>query len=207
MRETLAAISLAALVAVAACGGGEMTLNEYVEQLNTVLDNAAQKYNEHVAGPRGEVLAADAAQLSKFTPQDLQAALEAVLEIEIEVKEATDSALHLPSTLPISTTSCSISVSAFRSPRTLAARAGTATSWEELSDSPEMAAYRNQLASDKQRCIDLQGELDAIADRGVFADTPWLPAEMQEVVEALIQCEGFPDHPGDVYRPLPTPDA
>ena len=205
MRRVWAGICLVVVVIAGGCGGREMTLNEYVERLNMIIDNAAQQYNTHVGSALGEVLVVDAAHLDDFTPQDLQEALGQVRQIEVEVKEATEAitppkqlaALHnllfdFSLSLPIEDA--------------LAARAGAAASWEELSDSPEMVAYRNQLAADKQRCADFQTELDAIADRGVFADTPWLPAEMQEVVEALVRCEGFPDHPQDVYRPLPAPN-
>jgi len=87
----------------------------------------------------------------------------------------------------------------------LAARAGTAVDWEELSASPEMAAYRAQLADDKQRCDEFQAELDDTAARGAFADTPWIPGELREVVDAALGCVGFPEHPEDMYRPPSTP--
>ncbi len=87
----------------------------------------------------------------------------------------------------------------------LAARAGSATSWEELSATPEMAAYRTALAVDKQACIDLQAKLDATAERGVFEDVPWIAGELKEVVEAFLGCDGpHMRNPEDVYRPPPT---
>ena len=67
-----------------------------------------------------------------------------------------------------------------------------------------MEAYRAALARAKQWCIDLDARFDATAQREVFADTPWLPGEMKEVVEAVLGCEGYPEHPEDVYRPPPT---
>ena len=51
----------------------------------------------------------------------------------------------------------------------------------------------------------LQAELDATVERGVFADTPWIPSELKEVVDIVLGCDGFPEHPEDVYRyPPPT---
>jgi hypothetical protein len=86
----------------------------------------------------------------------------------------------------------------------LAVRAGTAENWEELSDSPEMAAYRHALTEDKQQCADSQTEMNAITERReVFADTPWVPGELKDVVEAVLGCAGYPEHPEDVYRPPP----
>jgi hypothetical protein len=87
---------------------------------------------------------------------------------------------------------------------TLAARAATAADWEELSESPEMAAYRAAIAEDKQACTDFEAEMDATAERGVFADVPWFPSELSEVVEGVLGCEGYPERPEDVYRPPPT---
>ena len=83
----------------------------------------------------------------------------------------------------------------------LAARAGTATTWSELSETPEMAAYREAVAGDKQACLEIQAELDATAERGIFADTPWVPTELQEVIDVVVGCSAFPEDPYDLYRP------
>ena len=68
-----------------------------------------------------------------------------------------------------------------------------------------MAAYRSALAADNEVCADFQAKLDATADRGVFADTPWIPGEFKEIVDAVIGCDVLPDNPQDMYRPPPTP--
>ena len=86
----------------------------------------------------------------------------------------------------------------------LGTRAGTAADWEELSGTPEMAAYRTAVAVDKQACIDIQAELDATTERGVFADTPWISGELKEVVEALLGCAALPENPEDLFRPPPS---
>ncbi len=84
----------------------------------------------------------------------------------------------------------------------LAVRAGAASDWQELSDSPEMAAYRAALADDKQACVDAQSEVNAIGEqREVFAETPWIPGELKELFEVALGCDGYPEHPEDVYRP------
>ena len=67
-------------------------------------------------------------------------------------------------------------------------------------ESAEVEDYRNALVEGKQVCIDFQSQLDATADRGQFADTPWIPTELSEVVEARLGCELFPENPEDVFR-------
>ena len=52
--------------------------------------------------------------------------------------------------------------------------------------------------------FDFQAELDPTEERGVFADTLWIPGELKEVVEVVLGCEGYPDDPDDVYRPPAT---
>jgi hypothetical protein len=184
------------------CGGGELSLTEYVDRLNPVMVRAGQQYEELVTSPQGAVLVAEGAQLADFTPQDLQAALERLGEIEAEVLEA-GAAIEPPA--QVADLANLLSDDRFTSARVaLAARAGSATNWEELSETPEMAAYRTALVGDKQACIDLQAKFDATAQRGVFEDVPWIPGELKEVVEAFLGCDGLPENPVDVYRPPPT---
>lgn len=196
----------ALVVVVAACGGDEMTLTEYVDEVNVIIDRASDQYYDLVASPQGRVLIADRDQLADFTPRDLQAAFAGVRELEVGVRDAIE-AIEPPE--PIADLHHRLFDFSLTLPvnDALAARAGTATDWEELSDSPEMAAYRAQLAEDKQRCHDFQAELDATAARGAFVDTPWIPNELREVVDAALGCVGFPEHPENLYRPptMPSP--
>ena len=66
-----------------------MTLTEYVDSLNPIVEQARQQYEELVADNDSGVLVAGRNQLSEFTPQDLQAALVQVRQIEELVDEAT----------------------------------------------------------------------------------------------------------------------
>jgi hypothetical protein len=179
-----------------------MSLTEYVDRLNAV---------ELRASLQGDALANQANQTGDFTPQDLQAILDGARVIRIEVKEAVDgieppeqvAAVH---NLVFDWHTRFISIE-----EALAMRAGTAADtavdWEKLSNSPEMESYRAAIAEGKQACIDLQTKLDATEDRGAFADVPWIPNEMQEVVERLLGCVWFPERPENVYRYPPPPDA
>ena len=38
-------------------------------------------------------------------------------------------------------------------------------------------------------CLDLQSKLDAIAEQqAIFAEVPWIPSEMKEVVGLVVGC-------------------
>jgi hypothetical protein len=63
---------------------------------------------------------------------------------------------------------------------------------------------RSTWISWKQICDGFQARLDATAAGGAFADTPWIPSEMKEVVEAALGCQSFPEDPEDVYRYPPA---
>lgn len=192
-------LALCCTLLIAGCGGGGMSLTEYVERINAIEVRASQQ---------GDELAAEAEQTADFTPQDLQAVLERAKEIRIEVREATDGIeppkqiadLHY---LVFDWHTQFISIE-----ETLATRAGTAADtaadWEELSESLEMAAYRTAIAEGKQVCTDFQARLDDTEKRGIFADAPWIPGEMKEVVERVLGCVWFPEHPEDVYRYPPA---
>jgi len=188
------------MVLVSSCGGGEMSLTEYVENVNAINGRAMQQYGAMVdANPQGAVIVADRAQLEEFTPHDLQVALELTAEIQAEALEAA-TAMEPPEQV------ADLHSLFFKSLplEALAVRAGSAADWDELSESPEMEAYRDALVKDILVCLDFQARLDATAERGAFANTPWIPSEMKEIVEVVLGCDQYPANPGDLYRPLPT---
>lgn len=184
---------------VSACGGGELSLSAYVEELTAIMQEAIEQGEELTASGAGAVLVAEGAQLDEFSPQDLQAALEDVEEIEQQVRAAAD-AIEPPEALAdLHRLMFDTRFATALEP--LAARAGTAATWDELSETTEMAVYREAVSVDKQACLDIQAELDATAERGIFADTPWMPSELKEVIDVLVGCAAFPDNPQDLYRP------
>ncbi len=201
MHRAWVGICLAVIVGVGGCGDGEMSLTEYVERVNAIAERASQQ---------GAELITEAAQIADFTPQHLQASLERGLrEIRVPLQEAADSIEPPEQVTDLHYLMWDWHAKFISIEEALAARVAsaedTAADWETLSESPEVAAYRAALAEGKQVCTDFQAELDATAERGVFADTPWLPSELKEVVKAVLGCESFPEHPEDVYRyPPPT---
>ena len=69
-----------------------------------------------------------------------------------------------------------------------ASRASTVYELADLMDTPEGRAF---LAIDEQAialCRAAQAEMDETEAREMFGDTPWVPAELQEVVIVALQC-------------------
>lgn len=60
---------VAALVFSACGGGGEMSLTEYVDRLNVIVEQARQQYAALVTSSQGGVLIAEADQIAGFTPR------------------------------------------------------------------------------------------------------------------------------------------
>ena len=186
-----------------------MSLTEYVQEINAIFDQGIAQYEPLATSPEGLVLivgqgshlgiADEGVRLTDFTPQDLHVALERVAEIQAEALEAA-AAINPPTQI------AELHELYFRELpiAELATRAGTAADWYELSESAEMAAYRAALAADNQVCAEFQAELDATADRGVFADTPWIPGDLKETVNYALGCDSLPANPEDAYRPSPT---
>ncbi len=199
-------IGLSLLVMLGACGGATSPLTDYVESLNTIIEEARQQYEALVESPEGGVLVAEPGELAGFTPQDLQIALGKVRIVEAGVEEATAAIDPPPQVADLHHRFFDFDSEFIAAQEALAERAESALDWNELSETPEMAAYRAALAQDKQECVAAQAEVNAIAEgRESFADTPWIPAELKEVFEVAFACDGYPAHPEDVYRPVPTP--
>ena len=192
---------------ISACGGSEMTMTEYVDSLNAIVDEARQQYESLAASAESGVLAAERDDLVEFAPRDLQVALVHVRQIEAFVDEAT-SAIDPPEQIAeLHSLFFDFDSEFISAQEALAVRAGTAVDWNELSNTPEMAAYRMALAEDKRSCIDAQAHVNAIGEQGeTFADTPWIPTELKEIFAVVLGCDGYPEHPEDAYRPPATPN-
>ncbi len=194
-------VALCVTLLFGGCGGGEMSLTEYVERINAVAEQASQK---------GAELLSEASQITDFTPQILQAGLERGLrEIRIPLQEGVDAIEPPDQVADLHYLLWNWHAGFISVEEALAARAGiaehTEAGWEALSESPEMAAYRAAIGEGKDLCDGFQAKLDTTAERGVFADVPWLPSELTEIVEAALGCEWFPENPEDVHRyPPPT---
>lgn len=195
----LVSIVVALTVLLSGCGGNEISLAEYVEHVQAMVARAGDQADQLYASPEGAVLAAEGAALEDFTPQDLQTALEGIGAIETELLE-TASEIEPPEVVA-EFHQLFFDDTYTRAREALAARAATASDWVELSATSEMGAYRAAVARDKQLCVDVQADLDATAGRAEFVETPWIPGELKEIVDAVLGCPAFPENPEDLFRP------
>jgi hypothetical protein len=149
-------------------------------------------------------LQAEYAQLAEPTLDDLKRMLEAGAALFAETNEAA-AALRPPTQvaelhrLIFDWQATMIPVS-----EAFAVRAAASTDWGQVLESAEAEAYYAALAEGKTVCDEYQAQLDATADRGAFADTPWTPGELKEVVEAFLACDLFTENPEDAWRPPTT---
>ena len=67
-------------------------------------------------------------------------------------------------------------------------RAETAGTLEELQTSSEALAYWDLDAEMGPLCLELQSRLDATAERKIFAEVPWVPGDLKEVVSIVVGC-------------------
>jgi hypothetical protein len=168
-------------------------LTEYVDRLNAIGDRT---------NPQGEALIAELERSA--TPRDVNATMERVVALRIESVEATE-ALDPPEQIAdLHQLFLGWEARLLPIEEALAARAGTVAGWEEFSESAEVADYRAALVEGRQVCIEFQTRLDATEKLAVFADTPWIPSELKEVVEVRLGCGLFPENPEDVFRLVPA---
>ena len=188
------------------CGNDELSMAEYAEQLDGIFERGIQQYTALVESPDGLVLIAGqgphlgfddgGTTLTDYTPQQLGSALTRLAAIQAEALE-TAASITPPEAI------ADLHALYFRELpiAALAERAAVATSWEDLSDSPEMAAYRSALAADNDVCAEFQTKLDSIAQQGAFVDVPWVPSRLTDIVDYALGCDALPPNPQDAYRP------
>ena len=196
MRRAWVGICVTVIVVASGGGGGEVSMSEYVDEMNTIGARIAQQ---------SEVVFAEAEQIA--TPSDVNAMMERVQPLRIEVLEAFEGVDPPEQVADLHRLLSDWMAKIMLAEEALATRASTVGSWEEFSQSSEMAAYRAVLVEGKQGCTDFQAKLDATAARGVFADMPWIPGALKEVVDAALGCESFPENPEAVYRQPPATSA
>jgi len=196
VRRASVGICVTVIVVASGCGGGDMSLSEYVDEMNTIGARIAQQ---------SEVVFAEAEQIA--TPSDVNAMMERVQPLRIEVLEGFEGLDPPEQVADLHRLISDWMAKIILAEEALAARASTVAGWEEFSQSSEMTAYRATLVEGKTVCTDFQAKLDATAARDVFADTPWIPGELKEVVDAALGCESFPENPEAVYRQPPATSA
>ena len=194
MRRLLAVLGLGLLLF--GCGEGGLTLTEYVDRLNAINDNVV---------PQADVLISELEGAS--SPGEAGAAMEGMMALRVESVEATEALAPPEPIADLHELTLDWEKRLILIEESFAARAATTSGWEEFFESDEVEAYRAALVEGKQVCTEFQATLDATADRGAFADTPWIPAELSEVVKVRLGCDLFPEDPASVFTPAPPTTA
>lgn len=168
-------------VVLAACGGGSLTLTEYASETAALIKRVDSRLDAHadelfsspasledtlafledrVAGYHELVEGINDLNPPEQTT-DLHAALQEILERLLETEEAR---------------------------LTFAETVTSVADLDQVWDGPEAQAVREAELEAITICFAAQAQVDATADREAFADIPWMPPEMREVVVAAFDC-------------------
>ena len=177
-------VTLIALAAIA-CGGGALSLPEYADELNDVVvdgrDRIEPLYVEFESAGEPTV-----ESLRSYLQQE--AAIRADLQEEFASMEAPDQVADLHAAL------VNWHGQVLEAQAALLEGASATSSLEEFQQSEEYLAFEVVMNEGLEGCRQLQEMLDATEARGVFADVPWIPGQLKEVVDAALGC-GVP--PGE----------
>ena len=175
VRRTLASACI--IFVVAACGGGTLSLTEYGERFQSIRFAMTAEF---------DVLKAQRASVA--TVEDGKELLDRAVAIRTELQDSlTD--LDPPAALADFHGDLVEQLGRILAAQEMwAVRAETAGSLDELQGSSEALAYWELDAQMVPLCLELQSRLDATAEREIFAEVPWLPGEMKEVVSLVVGC-------------------
>jgi hypothetical protein len=160
------------------CGGGGSSLTEYAESLEALVSEMS-----------GQLEAGDV-RMSTGTPtiEDGREVLTSALDVRAEFQEGL-TALDPPGVVAdIHADLVDLHARIITAQEVFAARAETANGLEELDQSIEAQDYRATVAEAVPLCQELQAKIDATAAHAAFADVPWIPGDLKEVVEVTFGC-------------------
>jgi len=180
MRRTAVFLTATAVV-LAACGGSSLTLAEYSSQTAAVLGRVDSRLDAH-------------AEDFFSSPASLEGTL-AYLEDRVggyhELVDGINELNPPEQVADLHEALQEILEKLLETETVRLAFAGTITSVADLDqvwEGPEAQAVREAELEAIAICFAAQAQVDATADREAFADTPWIPPEMREVVVAAFGC-------------------
>jgi hypothetical protein len=177
MRRALASACI--VFVIVACGGGTLSLTEYGESFQSASFAMTDEF---------DVLEAQWA--SATTVEEGKEILDRVVAIRTDLQNGVTD-LNPPEALAdfhgdvVELLGRILAVT-----EAWAVRAETAGSLDELQESSEALAYWELDAQMVPLCLEIQSRLDATAESEIFAEVPWIPGEMKEVV-SLVVCPPF----------------
>jgi hypothetical protein len=162
-----------------ACGSGPLSLSDYVDSINEIVEEGTDRL-EAIYLEYGEIPVPTLAETRDLFEREV------VVRVDLQ---AALTALNPPDQIAeIHTALADWHSGLIETEEALIARLAQASDWSEAEQSVEAHAYDAQLAAGLVVCREMQETFDATAERGAYADTPWLPAELKEVVHAVLGC-------------------
>ncbi len=177
-RITLGCLSI--VLALAACGTDQLSLPDYVDELNAVIEDGSDQI---------EPLYIELLSAGEPTLEGMRSVLDQEVAIRIEIQDefanlkAPDQIAELHDAL------VNWHGQMIQAQELLGSRANSATTWSEFEQSDEFREFDAVMEEGLAGCLELQAKLDATEARGVFSDTPWIPGELKEVVDAALGCD------------------
>ena len=163
---------------IAACGGGTLSLTEYSERLQSMRLVMIDEF---------DVL--DAQWASATTVEDGKEVLNRAVVVRTDLQNTLTDSNPPEELADFHADLVELPGRILAAQEAWAVRADTAGSLDELQTSPEALAYWNLDAEMGPLCLELQSRLDAIAEkRVIFAEVPWIPGDMKEVVGLVMGC-------------------
>jgi hypothetical protein len=166
------------MVVVAACSGGPMSGNEYVESLNALVADAGSDMEASIAAYE---------QVADPTSEDFIDFVEQQLVFEYEIRDRFDT-FNPPDTLDeVNQVMVDTLARIIAAAEGLVDVADTVGSLEELQQTPEFAEYQGVNTDADTMCQDVQVKLNDLSNTPVIED-PWL-TDLQRTVRAFLDCD------------------
>lgn len=180
MRTRITLGGLSIMLALAACGSDQLSLPKYVDELNVTIEDGRDQieplYSEFLSS--GEPTLEGMRSLL-----DQEVAIRAEIQDEFAQLKAPDQVAELHNAL------VNWHGEMIEAQKLLGSRAASATTWSEFEQSAEFRNFDAVMEEGLEGCLEFQAQLDATEARGVFSDTPWIPGELKEVVDAALGCD------------------
>lgn len=189
MRYILAGLGLT--VALAACGGSELSMSEYGDRLNEVVG---------AYGPQAEAAWIEFGELPEPTLEDVETLFDRDVATRVGIEAAFQDLDPPTEVAELHDLLVRWITDLTDADQALLARVGTVRSWDEFLESAEYRTFEEALLAGAEVCNGFQAALDATAARGLFAETPWMPGDLKDIADAVIGCDAIPDDLDPVFK-------
>jgi hypothetical protein len=166
------------MVVVAACSGGPMSGDEYVESLNALVVDAGSDLEASFAAYE---------EVADPSLEDFIDFVEQQLVFEYEVRDRFDTFDPPGSVDEVNQVMVDTLARIIAAAEGLVEVVDTVGSLEELQQTPEFAEYRGVNTDADNMCQDVEAKLNVLST-GPAIDSPWL-TDLQRTVRAFLDCD------------------